>query len=182
MDCLRYAKVARHTKKPHRTKKNFIWPTMALHHPTSPLPSSPATAPHPLSATSIMALTSSAGRSSSSSLLLMRSNKSRRRHCLVLQRRRWRTGREPGHDGPCCSVGLLPTIINNDNLFYLSLAATLLPLPLRIHCRSTCRRRANAVAALTSASADAAPPLPLRCHCRRRRRCAAVLRPPPPSH
>jgi hypothetical protein len=31
---------------------------------------------------------------------------------------------EPGHDGPCCSVGLLPMIINNDNLFYLSLVAT----------------------------------------------------------
>ncbi len=35
---------------------------------------------------------------------------------------------------------LLPTIINNDNLFYLSLAATLLPLPLRIRCRSARRR------------------------------------------
>ena len=85
MDCLRYAKVARHTKKTHRTKKNhFFRPTMALHHPTSPLPSSPTTAPHPPSATSIMALTSSAGRSASSSSSLMRSNKSRRRHRLVL--------------------------------------------------------------------------------------------------
>jgi len=41
-------------------------------------------------------------------------------------------------------------MINNDNLFYLSLAATLLPLPLRIRCRSARRRCA---AALT-------PPLP----------------------
>jgi hypothetical protein len=48
--------------------------------------------------------------------------------------------REQGHDGPCCSVGLLPTIINNDYLFYLSLATTLLPLPLRILCRSAHRR------------------------------------------
>ncbi len=92
LSTIRYAKVARHTKKPHRTKKNFIRPTMALHHPTSPLPSSPTTAPHPLSATSIMALTLSEGRSSSSSSSLMRSNKSRRRHRLVLQRRQWRTG------------------------------------------------------------------------------------------
>ncbi len=35
---------------------------------------------------------------------------------------------------------LLLTLINNDNLFYLSLAATLLPLPLRIRCRSACCR------------------------------------------
>jgi hypothetical protein len=36
-------------------------------------------------------------------------------------------------------------IINNDNLFYLSLAATLLPLPLHIRCRSARRRCAAAL-------------------------------------
>jgi hypothetical protein len=36
-------------------------------------------------------------------------------------------------------------MINNDNLFYLSLAATLLPLPLRIRCRSARHRVAAAL-------------------------------------
>jgi hypothetical protein len=38
-------------------------------------------------------------------------------------------------------------IINNDNFFYLSLAASLLLLPLRIYCRSA-HRRVTAAAAL----------------------------------
>jgi hypothetical protein len=36
-------------------------------------------------------------------------------------------------------------IINDDNLFYLSLATTLLPLPLRIRCHSARRRVAAAL-------------------------------------
>jgi hypothetical protein len=63
---------------------------------------------------------------------------------------------------------LLPTIINNDNLFYLSLATTLLPLPLPIRCRSAHRRVAAAAA------------LPRSCHrCRRANAVAAALTPLP---
>jgi hypothetical protein len=63
---------------------------------------------------------------------------------------------------------LLPTIINNDNLFYLSLAATLLLLPLHIRCRSA-RRRAAAAAVLPRS----------RHHCRRANAVAAALTPLP---